>query len=390
MHFDRFPQGLSGHLRADDFVLITDSESVEDLCSDIVEQFEWKLPDLCRFNGQEQENLLGNIPFQEESHPDRIFLSIAILTQEAGRPDHVALMIDQGTELLRHAKETNKSRWVKQKKNTQPSTLPFQSGPVVLEETKGLLSGGFQRRPNGSLSQQVKVFREIVQNHDIEMFFQPIVYLKSGEVFGYEALLRGPSGTHFESPVILFGMARKLDMEHELDLLCLQQLHKAGMDIGETEKIFFNVSPESFFRPRFREACLRIAEDISPERIVLEVTRKRRIREFPSFRDSLEHFRRQGFQVAVDDTKAGTLSLRTILELLPDYIKIDISVTRNIHLDPSRQRLFWQFQSFAKRRNVRLISEGVEQEQERDFLLENGAELAQGFFFSTPLPLAVI
>ncbi len=376
-----------GHLCSDDFVLITEADGVEDLCSDLVERFEWKMSDLCGSPGPDpdSQNLFQNIPNTQESLlEDRVFLSIAILTHKEGRPGHVAQMIEQGTDLLEHVKKERKSRWVRQKKDAETSGFQFQPGPVVLEETTGLLSGRFQKRPNGKLAQPVKQFHEIIRNHDIDMFFQPIVYLDSGDLFGYEALLRGPAGTHFESPVLLFGMARRLDMEADLDLLCLKELQAASRGIPETEKIFFNVSPESFFSPRFREAWESATEDLHPERMVLEVTRKRRIREFPGFRSAIEHFRKKGFQVAVDDAKAGTLSLRTILELLPDYIKIDISITRNIHENLSRQRIFHQFLSFCKRRKVKLISEGVERQQERDFLLENGAELAQGFYYSAP------
>jgi len=387
-HLDFF-----GHLSSDDFVLVTDEDGVEDLCSELVEQFEWKMPELFDSLRPEPDpqSLFPNSTVKEESLRDRVFLSIAILTHEESNSRHVAQMIEQGMELLTHAKQEQKSRWVRQKKKTRTPVFPFSSGSVVLEESTGLLSGRFQRRPNGKLAKHVGVFHEIISNQDIEMFFQPIVYMESGELFGYEALLRGPKGTHFESPVILFGMARRLEMEPELDLLCMKKLQAAAASRGihGDEKIFFNLCPESFFSPRFHEAWDALAEDLRPERMVLEVTRKRRIREFPCFRESIERYRKKGFQVAIDDAKAGTLSLRTILELVPDYVKIDISIIRNIHRDPSRQRLFRQFHSFCKRRNVKLISEGVEQRQERDFLLENGAELAQGFYYALPQPHAV-
>jgi len=91
----------------------------------------------------------------------------------------------------------------------------------------------------------------------------------------------------------------------------------------------------------------------------------------------------------VDDARAGTLSLRTILELEPDYIKTDITVTRDIHNDVAKQRIFRQFRAFCNRQQIEIIPEGVESEQEKDYLRKNGARLGQGFLFSHPAPLPV-
>ena len=143
--------------------------------------------------------------------------------------------------------------------------------------------------------------------------------------------------------MILFSLARKLDMELVLDLICLRKLQKVARRIPDSKKVFFNVSPSSFANPMFREFCDRAAKDLVPERVVLEITRKRRIREYTRFREAATYFKNRGYDLAVDDARAGTLSLRTILELEPDYIKTDITVTRDIHNDAAKQRIFRQF-----------------------------------------------
>jgi EAL domain-containing protein (putative c-di-GMP-specific phosphodiesterase class I) len=243
------------------------------------------------------------------------------------------------------------------------------------------------RKPAEALAEHFRNFREIVQSQCLCVHFQPIVHLDTGSPFGYEALMRGPLDTYFESPVILFSLARKLDMELVLDLICLRKLQQVVGKIPISKKIFFNVSPSSFSNPMFREFCDRAAKDLLPERVVLEVTRKRRIREYPRFRESAEYFKTRGYHLAVDDARAGTLSLRTILELEPDYIKTDITVTRDIHTDTAKQRIFRQFRAFCNRQAIELIPEGVESEEEKDYLRQNGARLAQGFLFSPPAPL---
>jgi EAL domain-containing protein (putative c-di-GMP-specific phosphodiesterase class I) len=298
-----------------------------------------------------------------------------------GKPGHVGRILEQGEEVLARVKKHRMSRWIKQSGlYPGPHDRDIETGPSVIPPSKLI--------PSEDMAKNIEDFMGIIRARDLQLHFQPIVFLESGGVFGYEALLRGPSDTYFQSPIILFSMARKLDMELELDLICFNRLKKLAPDIPEDMKIFFNVSPESFFNPKFIEVCERSVGDIRPERLVFEVIRKRRIREFPRFRESVLDFKKKGYQVAVDDARAGTLSLRAILELSPDYVKSDMSITRDIYREPDKQHLFQQFNAFCRRQDVRLIMEGVESEQEKHYLLENGAILGQGFLFSRPLPIA--
>jgi len=378
-----------GHLGSDDFVLITDPAIAEDLCADIVERFEWVFPDISQPAHPELGENRSREQLGASLHPARLYLSLAVLTHEAGMPTHVAVVIEQGMELLESAKKEQRSRWVRQKKTSDGNVLPFAGARSVLEGRKSFLNGREEEKTLGTQADRVRTFCELIQSRTFDLHFQPIIYLHTGKVFGYEALLRGPLGSSLESPVILFGLARMLDVEQELDLICLKKLTETARNVPGDAKLFFNVSPDSFFSPRFRESFEKVRQAPLGERMVLEVIRKRRIREFPRFRESIHYFKEQGCQVAVDDVRAGTLSLRTILELVPDYIKADISVIRDIHRAPAKQRLFQQYRSFCRRQGIKLISEGVESEQEKDFLLNQGAELGQGFLFSPPFPIAV-
>ncbi len=379
-----------GHLGGDDFVLVTDPTRAEDLCSKIVERFEESLPDFYDPSDLQRGYILTRGRDGRETPHKRAFLSIAIITQKAGKPGHVARIVEQGSELLNLAKKQQKSMWIKERRRSLASlpSIPRQAssrGPArPFSEPPGRSWAAAH-----ALSEHFKRFREIVQAQSLEIHFQPIVHLDTGRTFGYEALARGPLKTYFESPVILFSLARKLEMELVLDLICLRKLQKAARGIPGSMKIFFNVSPTSFSNPMFREFCDRAAADLAPERVVLEITRKRRIREYPRFREAAAYFKARGYKLAVDDARAGTLSLRTILELDPDYIKTDITVTRDIHNDAANQRIFRQFRAFCNRREIEIIPEGVESEQEKDYLRTHGARLGQGFLFSPPAPLPV-
>jgi EAL domain-containing protein (putative c-di-GMP-specific phosphodiesterase class I)/CheY-like chemotaxis protein len=377
-----------GHLGADDFVLVTDPNRAEGLCSKILEYFELTVPNFYEPSDLEKGYILTRSRKGRETSHKRIFLSIAIITHEAGRPGHVARIVEQGSELLALAKKEQKSLWVKERRRSLAS-LPSVTQEADRPGPEGVRSKPVSRsRPAAQgLSEHFKRFREIVQAQSLQIHFQPIVHIDTGYAFGYEALVRGPPETYFESPVILFSLARKLDMELVLDLICLRKLQKVAGRIPDSKKIFFNVSPSSFSNPMFREFCERAARDLLPGRVVLEVTRKRRIREYTRFREAAAYFKTRGYNLAVDDARAGTLSLRTILELEPDYIKTDITVTRDIHNDATKQRIFRQFRAFCNRQQIEIIPEGVETEQEKDYLRRNGARLGQGFLFSPPAPL---
>jgi len=377
-----------GHLGSDDFVLITEPQAVEDLCTEIVERFQWVFPDLSAPENPDIEELPSVAGRKREFSPLRIHLSIAILTQETGRPVHVADLIDQGKKLLVQAKREGRSRWVKQELRVREEKAFSRADSAPVHGAgRRPFNGCFPERGPDRLLAQIPVFKELVRARALRLYFQPVIYLDSGRAYGFEALLRGPEGSYLESPVVLFNLARKLDMEQELDLVSLEKLRELSGLIPGDMKIFFNVNPESFFNPRFREGCEKASAALLADRMVLEITRKRRIREFPGLRESILHFKKQGFRVAVDDVKAGTLSLRTVLEIMPDYVKTDISVVRGIQADPLKQRVFEQFFAISARQKMTLISEGVETEEERDFLLRHGVKLAQGFLFSQPYPL---
>ncbi len=369
-----------GHPAADDFVLITDPEDLEGLLAEILSQFDSRMIPLYDPADARRGCFYWTDRSGKAVRSGLLFLSIAVITDEAERPAHVARMLEQGAELLALAKKSRKSVWVRERRcaamaGSRPPRVPSgrtaQESPLFPSE-----------------EDHAGVFQEILKSRSVRLVLQPIVYLETGGVFGYEALLRGPHGTYFESPVTLFGMARQMERAHELDLVSLQSLLQAAAALPAGTRVFFNVSPESIFSPIFREVCRGMGDALDPARVVLEVTRKRRILDFRRFRESLSFFRELGIRLALDDAQAGTLSLQTLLELMPDYVKTDLSVTRDIQKDQDKQRVFRRFLEFCERNRMDLIAEGVESQPEKQYLLAAGARLAQGFFFARPGPLA--
>lgn len=140
-----------------------------------------------------------------------------------------------------------------------------------------------------------------------------------------------------------------------------------------------------------RTTCLpalpRILESVDPSRVMLELTEHAPVEDYDVLRRSLKPLRENGVRLAVDDLGAGFSSLRHVLELLPDVIKLDISLVRNVAGDRSRQALARAMVTFAHATGARVTAEGVETEPERRLLRAMGVDLGQGFHLGRPEPL---
>ncbi|WP_413700377.1 EAL domain-containing protein [Psychromonas sp. KJ10-10] len=109
----------------------------------------------------------------------------------------------------------------------------------------------------------------------LTVYFQPIVANKQGDIFAYEALIRGPINSSFHSPVILFEEATKQCRLVELELLCRELSIQQFQKLQLSGKLFLNASPDTLFQPGFRAGqTLKMLKNanLSPDRVVIELT----------------------------------------------------------------------------------------------------------------------
>lgn len=224
--------------------------------------------------------------------------------------------------------------------------------------------------------------RPILAGERISMLYQPIYDLQAHRVVGFEALSRFADSQQ-KSPDILFNEARAAGMGVELEAkaieLGLQGLRHFPSDIY----ISVNASPETILSPVLHE----IFKHVPTERVTLEITEHAAVEQYQELAAALRPIRNSGVKLAVDDAGAGYASFRHILQLAPDRIKVDCSLTRHIDTDPARRALIAAFVRFSQDTGTRLIAEGVETTTELQALQELGVAKAQGFFLSPPLPL---
>lgn len=218
--------------------------------------------------------------------------------------------------------------------------------------------------------------------------FQPIIETRSGEVFGFEALARIPGSTSFNNIADLFPFAEKIGQLYPIETLCRRQAITSFPTVARgKEMLFLNINPQVLIDPEFASGHTRklLSElNLAPSDVVLEITERSAIDDFATFRDALDHYRIQGYLIALDDVGAGYSSLQSVAELHPDFLKVDRSLIAGVNADPIKWALLETFVTFSKRIGCQIIAEGVETEEEMRTVVQLGVDYIQGYFVAKP------
>ena len=206
--------------------------------------------------------------------------------------------------------------------------------------------------------------------------FQPIVALRDREVVGQEALTRFVDGT---PPDVRFARAAAVGLGFEFELGAIEAAISAAPSVGADGFLAVNVSPGLVVTAgkRLKRVLQRWKGPI-----VLEVTEHAPVPNYEAFRWAVG--RVGNVEVSIDDAGAGYASLRHILEIGPAWVKLDMTLVRNIDTDPMRQALVAGLAHFSNNGGPRLIAEGVERDAEARCLLDIGVEFAQGYLTGRP------
>ena len=249
-----------------------------------------------------------------------------------------------------------------------------------------LIYRGIREAANASRSleqreraRRVADLRTSLRDRMVYVDYHPIVVAATREIFGYEALARGQMRT-LRSPEVMFDVAAEADLIWELSRLCRARALE-GMDtrLAPGQLLFINVDPHDFTDPAFTEQ-----EVTDPSRVVIEITERTAIKDYPKFRERLKAFRNMGYRFAVDDAGSGYAGLGSIANLEPDFIKLDISLINAIDTNFIKHNLVQTMVRFAEDHNAMVIAEGVERAEEFKTVQELGVHLVQGFFLHRP------
>jgi len=153
------------------------------------------------------------------------------------------------------------------------------------------------------------------------------------------------------------------------------------------EKLFINVSPAVLLQPDFKKGeTLKLLDQfgVDPRSVVIELTEHQPTDDFQLMREAIIHYRKMGFEIAIDDLGAGYSGLRLWSELQPEYVKIDMHFIQGIHSDPIKLNFVRSIQNIASSLNCNVIAEGIETEDEFKVVEQLGITHAQGYYFARP------
>jgi EAL domain-containing protein (putative c-di-GMP-specific phosphodiesterase class I) len=230
---------------------------------------------------------------------------------------------------------------------------------------------------------KVADLRQLLRERAVYVDYHPIVQADTQAVAGYEALARGQPRA-LRSPEVLFEVAAEADLSWELGRLCRARAVE-GMQarLGPGQLLFLNADPHDFADPEFTPEALQVAD---PRRVVIEITERTAIKDYPRFRGRLEAFRQAGFRFAVDDAGSGYAGLGSIANLEPDFIKLDMSLIHCIDTNFIKQHLVESMVRFADDQGAQVIAEGVERREEYETVRALGVHLVQGFYLHEHAP----
>jgi EAL domain-containing protein (putative c-di-GMP-specific phosphodiesterase class I) len=228
---------------------------------------------------------------------------------------------------------------------------------------------------------------DIILRERIVTAFQPIMDLKTKVVLGYEALSRGARGSGLEPADALFGAAEDQHLMVELDRLCRQRALLSSSRIPSTAKIFVNTLPGTIRDPQFRGKALIDFLDraqVSPDRIVIEITEKLVIDNYTLFREAMAYYTDLGMSFAVDDVGAGYSGLESIARLKPTFLKIDIALVHDVHASLVNREMVKAIVAMGRGIGATVIAEGIQAEEEAKALLGMGVNWGQGYLLARP------
>jgi EAL domain-containing protein (putative c-di-GMP-specific phosphodiesterase class I) len=222
----------------------------------------------------------------------------------------------------------------------------------------------------------------LIRDDHLRLALQPIASAETSEIFAYESLMRSslPALPH---PGAVLAAAEQHGFLEAVSEVVVKRAAAWLEQMPSGPLLFINLHPDELSDA---EGIERRLQRLAPwaDRVVLEITERSRLQSIHRWEEAVKRITDAGFAIAVDDLGAGYSSLSVLAELQPSFVKVDMSIVRNVHADPRKRRLVDLLCRFADATGARLVAEGVETADEAEALRQCGAHLLQGYFFGRP------
>ncbi|MGI6752619.1 MAG: EAL domain-containing protein [Anaerovoracaceae bacterium] len=277
--------------------------------------------------------------------------------------------------------------WYPDDSNTMPELLKFADYAMYEAKhrqkgTIGLFSIESYMK-NVYILENSDAINELIDEEMIRFVFQPIVDTFTGEVYGYEALMR-PTHESFSTPLEVLQVATTQFKLSRLERMIVKKLVKDLYEnrfLFQGKKIFINSIPnQQLSEEDFKD--LEKYSEIFPSIVVEFLERESAASE--NVQDKIDTIRSYGMSIAIDDFGAGFSNELQVLSLQPDIIKIDTKIIKDINKDNRRQDFVKNIVSFAKSWDIKVVAEGVETMEEYLYLKGLEVDYVQGYLFAYP------
>jgi len=233
-----------------------------------------------------------------------------------------------------------------------------------------------------SRDEEKQILDECLHGDYVHLALQPLISLKTGKAAAFEALLRSQHPI-FDGPLSVLRASERHDRLEVLSSIVFSKAVEWMEKLNGDVRLFINIHPDELANGPSMVARLKSLEPWSSQ-VILEITERSRIQATDSWETTLADIDKMGFNVAVDDLGSGYSSLSVLADLQPKFIKMDMSIIRDVHLEPRKKRLVELLCRFAEATDAMIVAEGVENIDEMLALKECGAHLLQGYYFAKP------
>lgn len=236
---------------------------------------------------------------------------------------------------------------------------------------------------------------DAIRNGGLQVYYQPVIHARSGEVMAVEALARWQDDmSGWISPELFIPMAEKVGLIQELSeqviRIAFERL-RAWRDAGLQQKLMINISRSQLFYPRFISQLIEWLDErrLAPGDVILEITESVALTDYARQLKHLKLLVVAGFQLAIDDFGTGYSALSQLHEMPANLLKVDVSFAQRLHTEEGR-RVMQAIVQLGQGLGLQIVVEGVENLETARFLQGLGVDYLQGFHFSEPVPAGVV
>ncbi|HSG86183.1 MAG TPA: bifunctional diguanylate cyclase/phosphodiesterase [Candidatus Limnocylindrales bacterium] len=234
--------------------------------------------------------------------------------------------------------------------------------------------------------------RQVAEGDLLRPVYQPIVSLATGEVVGFEGLVRLSPDAPFRNPASLFVAAEATRRTIEIDVVAATTVLAGATGLRPSDYLSVNLSPRTLEADAFSPleiVALARRHGIAPAQLVVELTEREAVEDLERLRAAIGTLRRHGVQVAIDDVGAGNAGLRLMSAIDFDIMKIDLSLVRAAASDEPSEAVLRALGQMAQERGRRIVAEGIETTEQLEAVLELRYHAGQGYLLGRPAPTLV-